>query len=147
MFNRDYHVVFRCFRELRLWQFNVIRQCQIVGVLLMSVVVLLASGVMVYGQSTERGQDNRETNSQVSSVEDAKVDDSGDPEQKQFKLALLVTIVVVIVFFVAILLLAIVRIARHRHNRLRLGQKNPPTEYIDAWSQHKIDEDDLDYTQ
>jgi len=64
---------------------------------------------------------------------------------KALRLALIVMIVVVITLFVVILLLTIVRIGRLRRRRTHFGEKAKPTEYIDAWSQYRL-EDDSDQT-
>ncbi|MCK5271320.1 MAG: hypothetical protein KAJ52_02040 [Sedimentisphaerales bacterium] len=63
-------------------------------------------------------------------------------KHRQYKLTLLVIIVGVISLFMVILLITIIRIGRFRHRRLGLGRKSPPTEYIDAWSRYRLEDDE-----
>ena len=63
------------------------------------------------------------------------------PQQRQFRLAVVVTIVFVILLFLTILLLSLGRMGRSLRDRMRLGRKSPPTECVDAWSQHRLDDD------
>ena len=63
-------------------------------------------------------------------------------KRRQYKLTLLVIIVGVISLFMVILLITIIRIGRFRRRRLGLGRKSPPTEYIDAWSHYRLEDDD-----
>lgn len=62
-------------------------------------------------------------------------------EQKKARVILLCTIAVVISLFLAILLITIVRIGRYNRRLNRLGKKAEPTEYIDAWSKYRLEED------
>ena len=63
-------------------------------------------------------------------------------KHRQYKLTLLVIIVGIIGLFMVILLITIIRIGRYRHRRLGLGRKSPPTEYIDAWSRYRLEDDE-----
>ena len=63
-------------------------------------------------------------------------------KHRQYKLTLLIIIVGVISLFMVILLITIIRIGRFRHRRLGLGRKSPPTEYIDAWSHYRLEDDE-----
>ncbi len=63
-------------------------------------------------------------------------------KHRQYKLTLLVIIVGVISLFMVILLITIIRIGRFRRRRLGLGRKSPPTEYIDAWSHYRLEDDE-----
>ncbi len=63
-------------------------------------------------------------------------------KHRQYKLTLLVIIVGIVSLFMVILLITIIRIGRYRHRRLGLGQKSPPTEYIDAWSRYRLKDDE-----
>ena len=64
-------------------------------------------------------------------------------ERRQYKLTLLVIIVAVAGIFVAVLLLSLVRMGRARRRRLGLGQKSEPTKYADAWSMHRLKDDQV----
>ena len=63
-------------------------------------------------------------------------------KHRQYKLTLLVIIVGIIGLFTVILLITIIRIGRYRHRQLGLGRKSPPTEYIDAWSHYRLENDE-----
>ena len=63
-------------------------------------------------------------------------------KHRQYKLTLLIIIIGVVSLFMVILLITIIRIGRYRHRRLGLGQKSPPTEYIDAWSRYRLKDDE-----
>ena len=74
---------------------------------------------------------------------------SAEPDREQldrrrYRFMLLTIILLMAGFFIAVLLISIVRIGRYRRLRVGLGQKSPPTEYIDAWSQHRLKDDQED---
>ncbi len=58
-----------------------------------------------------------------------------------YVLTLLVIIVAVASIFVVVLLLSLIRMGRARRGRLGLGQKSPPTKHVDAWSMHRLKDD------
>jgi uncharacterized membrane protein len=60
-----------------------------------------------------------------------------------YVLTLLVIIVAVTGIFVVVLLLSLIRMGRARHGRLGLDQKSEPTKYVDAWSMHRLKDDQV----
>ena len=63
-------------------------------------------------------------------------------ERRKFKIAMSICIVAIVLFFLMILLLTILRHGRFYRQRIKLGKKNEPTEYVDAWSRYRLDEHD-----
>lgn len=62
-------------------------------------------------------------------------------ERKRFGVAVVATGVVLGGLFVFVVLVSLARMTRARRRMLRLGQKNAPTEYVDAWSQYRLEGD------
>jgi Na+-transporting methylmalonyl-CoA/oxaloacetate decarboxylase gamma subunit len=89
--------------------------------------------------SQEKSPD-QETLASVAEADETKK--QRELKHRQYKLTLLVIIVGVIGLFMVILLITIIRIGRFRHRRLGLGRKSPPTEYIDAWSHYRLEDDE-----
>ena len=81
---------------------------------------------------------------QGSSRDKAKpvTDEQDELERKKLKVILSISIVAIVLLFLGVLLLTILRQGRFYRQRVKLGKKNEPTEYVDAWSQYRLDEDD-----
>ena len=85
---------------------------------------------------------DQETPADVVEADETQKQTQREIKHRQYKLTLLVIIVGIIGLFMVILLITIIRIGRYRHRRLGLGRKSPPTEYIDAWSRYRLEDDE-----
>ena len=74
---------------------------------------------------------------------DRPASDDPQKEVKRYKIALLVLAVALFVLFWFMLILALVRMGRF-HRRRMLGKKSEPTEYVDAWSQYRLNDEAVD---
>ena len=76
----------------------------------------------------------------AASVEQLEIDEV-EIERKRFRVTVAAASVILGGLFLFVLLISLVRMSRARRRLLRLGQKNAPTEFIDAWSNYRLDED------
>ena len=76
----------------------------------------------------------------AASVEHSDLDEV-ELERKRFRMTVAAASVILGGLFLFVVLISLVRMSRARRRLLRLGQKNAPTEYIDAWSNYRLDED------
>lgn len=65
-----------------------------------------------------------------------------EQEKKELRLMLLAAIIVLSLFFLGAILITLLRIGRRYRRRLQLDKPDGPTEYVDAWSQYRLKEDD-----
>ncbi len=97
-------------------------------------------------EEVEADEDNSDK-SETAAVEattkrETELNDVPQAERNRMKMILLVTIVMLLSFVIAIALMAIIRMGRWNRKRIGLGNKHPPTEHFDAWSNYRLDEDD-----
>lgn len=64
-------------------------------------------------------------------------------ELERYKAALWLVIMVLSVFVVGITLMTLQRMIRRQKQKAGLGQKTPPTDYVDAWKQYRLREEDV----
>ena len=102
---------------------------------------LLAAPAVEAGQGQTVGEVASNGVGSAADADDRSLDEL-EPKKKRYKLALLVLIIGLVVFFVFILVLALLRMVRFQRRRLRMGQKDEPTEYFDAWSHYRLEKDD-----
>lgn len=76
-----------------------------------------------------------------SSGEDGADLSESELERKRFGVVVMAAGVVFGGLFAFVVLISLARMTRARRRVLRLGQKNAPTEYVDAWSQYRLDDD------
>jgi len=57
------------------------------------------------------------------------------------KIILMDILAIATLLFLILTLLSVFRMIRHHRRRLKLGQKAPPTQCEDAWSQYRLDDD------
>jgi hypothetical protein len=87
---------------------------------------------------------------EVSSGTSARVDASDrsstkdDPEfqREMVRAMFLIAIFVTAGFFLFVLILTLMRMGRHHRKRNKIGQKGERTEYINAWSQYRLKDND-----
>jgi len=65
-------------------------------------------------------------------------------EKKKLNAMLWAGIIIVTILFAGIILVTIIRMGRHYRKRVTGDKKPEPTEYVDAWSQYRLPEDDND---
>ena len=65
-------------------------------------------------------------------------------EKKKFKALLLWTILLLITFMVIVFLTVLIRSGRRYRDMIGIGKKQKPTEHIDAWSNYRLSEEDMD---
>ena len=76
---------------------------------------------------------------------DRKFDDLPPEQQKDYMKRVMPLVAVVLVGLFAMLLLwALLRGWRRQRRIAGLGQQETPTEYVDVWSQHKLDESETE---
>ena len=77
-------------------------------------------------------------------AESAAKDNSKAQSKERYKLALFILVVGLTVFWLGIALITCRRWLQRVRREAGLGRKSPPTEYIDAWSQYRLNDlDDL----
>ncbi|MBN1765518.1 MAG: hypothetical protein JW860_09700 [Sedimentisphaerales bacterium] len=64
-----------------------------------------------------------------------------EQELHKYRLFGLLLIISVSGLFAIIFIITYFRVRRYRRSKLKIGQKAEPTEYIDAWSQHRLRDD------
>lgn len=64
-------------------------------------------------------------------------------ELERYKAALWLVIMVLSVFVVGITLMTLQRMIRRQKQKAGLGQKTPPTEYVDSWKLYRLKDEDL----
>lgn len=74
--------------------------------------------------------------------ETAEADKGIEQEKKELRLMLMTSLIVLSLFFLGVLMITFLRIGRRYKRRIKLGQPDKPTEYVDAWSQYRLKEDD-----
>ncbi|MBI9016702.1 MAG: hypothetical protein JEZ07_05500 [Phycisphaerae bacterium] len=90
------------------------------------------------------------TQQKVSNAIDSKNNQNADAnetaklEKKKFKTLLLWTILLIISFMVIIFISVVIRSGRRCRELAGIGKKNPPTEHVDAWSNYRLSEKDMD---
>ena len=62
-------------------------------------------------------------------------------EKKKLNAMLWASIVIVTILFTGIILVTILRMGRHYRKRVTGDKKPEPTEYVDAWSQYRLEDD------
>ena len=65
----------------------------------------------------------------------------GEIRRKRFSIALTAAAVILGGVFLFVILLSLTRFNRAIRRLLGIGKKEKPTEYIDAWSQYRLDEE------
>lgn len=74
----------------------------------------------------------------------AAADPKKEKDRKRLKFLLAVNLVFIIVIFTFFLILSLIRFSRFQRQRLQIGKKAEPTAYVDAWSQYRLDEKDIE---
>jgi hypothetical protein len=69
-----------------------------------------------------------------------------EQEKKELRLMLVTSIIILSLFFLGVLLISLLRIGRRYRRRVQLGKPDGPTEYVDAWSQYRLKEDEDEKT-
>lgn len=67
-----------------------------------------------------------------------------ETDKKRLKFLLVVNLVFIITAFTIFLIISVIRFSRFQRQRLQIGKKAEPTEYIDAWSRYRLDEKDME---
>jgi hypothetical protein len=67
-----------------------------------------------------------------------------EKEKKRFRFLLGVLFVFIVALFAMLLVISLLRASRFQKQRLQIGKKSEPTDYVDAWSQYRLDEEDID---
>ena len=85
-----------------------------------------------------------EINNTYSETSERGSDASSPTEQElhKYKLFLILLGISIIGLFGIMLFIHYFRARRYRFRKLKIGQKAEPTEYIDAWSQHRINDEE-----
>ena len=55
-----------------------------------------------------------------------------------------VLFVFIVVLFAMLLAISLLRASRFQKQRLQIGKKSEPTEYVDAWSRYRLKDEDID---
>jgi len=63
-------------------------------------------------------------------------------DKKKLKLMIITGSLILGGFFLAVILISALRFGRRYRRRIQPGQHDKPTEYVDAWSQYRLKEDD-----
>ncbi len=67
-----------------------------------------------------------------------------ETDKKRLKFLLVVNLIFIITAFTIFLIISLIRFSRFQRQRLQIGKKAEPTEYIDAWSRYRLDEKDME---
>jgi len=70
--------------------------------------------------------------------------DQWHEEKKKLNAMLWASAIIITILFLGLALVTIIRMGRHYRQRVAGDKKPEPTEYVDAWSQYRLPEDDND---
>jgi len=80
----------------------------------------------------------------VGGAADESAATSGENEEqkiRRYQLYLVLAGVLIAFLFITFLLIYVVRLSRFIRQRYKVGEKSAPTEYVDAWSQYRLEEE------
>jgi hypothetical protein len=62
-------------------------------------------------------------------------------EKKKLNVMLWASVIILTIFFFGLVLITFIRMGRHYRKRVTGDKKTEPTEYVDAWSQYRLKDD------
>jgi len=71
----------------------------------------------------------------------ATSDEDKEQQKRRYQLYLVFSGVLIAFLFITFLLISVVRLSRFIRQRYKVGEKSTATEYVDAWSKYRLEEE------